>query len=163
MNARRIAFDARIAMALTLLVFIAGYALAQDKAVSDNAVNAIAETMYCPVCENIPLDECQTLACIEWKDEIRAQLEAGVDEEAIVSSFVQRFGEGVVGLPQDPLLRAMTLLAPFVAALIICALGIATFRRFARNEGQPSDERSTPGATEADYRRRLEADLRSLR
>ena len=57
---------------------------AQGERVSDNAVNAVAEKMYCPVCENIPLDECQTQACVDWKEEIRQQLSEGQSEQAVM-------------------------------------------------------------------------------
>ena len=93
-------------MLLVLLAFTA-LAQAQDGGVTDNDVIRVAERMYCPVCENIPLDDCETTACVEWKAEIRAQLAEGRSDEAVIDSFVARFGDNVVGVPQDPVLRAL--------------------------------------------------------
>ena len=148
------------------MLFVASVTQAQDGRVSDNAVNAVAEKMYCPVCENIPLDECQTRACIEWKEEIRLQLAAGQDEEAVISSFVQRFGDQVVGIPQDPVLRMLTVLTPILALCLIMALGAYTFTRFGAHRRLKIDaeaENCSASATDEIYRQRLEADLAARR
>jgi cytochrome c-type biogenesis protein CcmH len=90
---------------------------AQDQAptsVTADQVNAIAKKLYCPVCENITLDNCGTAACADWRDEIRLQLETGRTEDEIIADFVQRFGDRVVGTPQDSLLRALSLITPWI-------------------------------------------------
>ena len=133
--------------------------------VSDNTVNAVAEKMYCPVCENIPLDECHTSACLEWKEEIRQQLSEGISEQQVINSFVRRFGDQVVGIPQDPLLRALTVLVPVLAIVMAVALGIVTFRRFGRHEQLRINEAGVPAAegSDEDYLKRLEDDLQARR
>jgi cytochrome c-type biogenesis protein CcmH len=40
---------------------------AQQPTPSDDQVNAIARQLYCPVCENTPLDVCPTTACHQWR------------------------------------------------------------------------------------------------
>ena len=121
--------------------------------------------MYCPVCENIPLDECQTTTCLEWKDEIGAQLAAGRSPQEVIDSFVARFGDHVVGVPQDPLIRALTFIMPLLATLLALGLGLHTFRRFAASK-KLSLEQEAAAAGELDdesYRQRLEADVRAMR
>ena len=149
----------------SVFLFVASIAQAQDGAVSDNAVNAVAEKMYCPVCENIPLDECQTRACIEWKEEIRLQLAEGKDEAAVIDSFVGRFGDQVVGIPQDPVLRGLTVVTPILALFLAIALGVYTFSRFGGHRRLSiSDEANLSAATTDDvYRQRLEEDLAARR
>ena len=163
--ATRLQRTRHLAAVLALLfVMLSHSPLSQAQAadVSDNQVNAVAQKLYCPVCENIPLDECQTVTCIDWKEEIRTQLAAGNDAVSVIDSFVRRFGDSVVGIPQDPVLRALTLLAPIVAALFFVLIGVATFRRFSRNRGEPVADALPPeAATEADYRARIEADLKA--
>lgn len=90
------------------------------RTVTADEVNAIAHELYCPVCENITLDTCGTAACADWRYEIQLQLEAGFTPEQIKADFVRRFGDRVVGTPQDPLLRALSLVTPFV--LVIAGL-----------------------------------------
>lgn len=93
-------------------------------AISDDEVNAVAKQLYCPVCENIPLDVCETAACQDWRYEIRLQLADGLSEQAIIDDFVDRFGERVVGTPQDPTLRNLSLITPWVIALMVAAGGL---------------------------------------
>lgn len=106
------------AFALTFALCLAATAaFAQDapvRTVTDDEVNAIAQKLYCPVCENITLDTCGTAACADWRYEIRLQLESGMTEEQIVEDFVRRFGDQVVGTPLDPALRALSLLTPWI-------------------------------------------------
>ena len=149
---------------LALLLF-AGLARGQAEQVSDTEVIGVAQRMYCPVCENIPLDECQTGACLEWKEEIRAQLGAGRSEQEIISSFVARFGDHVVGVPQDPLLRMLTVALPLLGLALAIGLAGRTFRRFgrARELSLAHEPAGTGAAADAVYRRRLEADLRARR
>ena len=154
---RRAGFAALL-LALTLMT------AAQGDDVSDNDVNQVAQKMYCPVCENIPLDECQTLACVEWKDEIRRQLAEGQSEQEVIESFVRRFGDQVVGIPQDPVLRALTVIVPILSALLAIAIGIFTFTRFGRHRrlSMPPEQPPT-AADEEQYRQRLEDDLLARR
>lgn len=151
---RRVGFAALL-LALTLMT------AAQGDDVSDNAVNQVAQKMYCPVCENIPLDECQTLACIEWKEEIRRQLAEGQSEREVIESFVRRFGDQVVGIPQDPVLRALTVIVPILSALLAIAIGIFTFARFGRHRRLSMPP--TAADDEEQYRQRLEDDLLARR
>ncbi len=109
-------------MFLVLALSVPSMVWAQDGiVVTDDQVNAIAQKLYCPVCENITLDTCGTSACADWRYEIRLQLEQGKTEVQITEDFVRRFGDRVVGTPLDPLLRAMSLYVPWIlvaAALI---------------------------------------------
>ena len=67
--------------------------------VTDDQVNAIAKQLYCPVCENIPLDVCPTQACAEWRGLIRDMLSQGKSETEIKTYFVQQYGDRVLGTP----------------------------------------------------------------
>ncbi len=149
---------------------------AQDGGVTDNDVIRVAERMYCPVCENIPLDDCETSACVEWKAEIRAQLAQGRSDQEVIDSFVARFGDNVVGVPQDPVLRALTVLMPLLATALAIGAGVFTFRRFGAqpklsmppppgSHKERGGERGDGGGEMSDeaYRLRLEDDLRGRR
>ena len=139
--------------------------IAQDSAVTDDDVNAVASRLYCPVCENIPLDSCGTPACIQWRAEIRIQLEAGQTPAQVVDDFVQRFGQRVVGTPQDPTHRALSLLTPRLQgaqALIVAASTLMRWRQ--RRATVTAPESAANGQRNDDaYRARLEADLRTRR
>lgn len=139
--------------------------MAQDTTVTDDEVNAIAKQLYCPVCENIPLDTCGTPACIQWRGEIRTQLEAGETPAQVIADFVQRFGDRVVGTPQDPTLRALSLVTPYLVGALLL-VGIVSLLLRWRQAGVATAGGTTPtrtGAGDDDYRNRIEADLRTRR
>ena len=146
---------------LALFLLVALPAAAQQITVTDDDVNAIAKKMYCPVCENIPLDVCGTAACEQWRGEIRTQLEEGYTEAEIITDFINRFGERVVGTPQDPLLRSLSLVTPWIIGLGLLVIVLVNFRRW---RGQKTTTSTTPadGSDDA-YRNRLEADLKARR
>lgn len=145
---------------LCLLVSVPA-ALAQE--ITEDAVNQIAKRMYCPVCENIPLDACGTAACEDWREEIRLMLEAGMTEEEIRVDFVERFGDRVVGTPQNPVLRGLSLFTPWVLAGVVALVAMTTFARWGRRNQQVANVASQPDTTndtQKDYRALLEQDLR---
>jgi cytochrome c-type biogenesis protein CcmH len=159
-----------LALVLVAMLVIVGVASAQGGPkvkVTDDDVNRVAAKLYCPVCEGIPLDTCGTAACEQWRQEIRIQLEAGQSAQEVIDSFVARFGDRVVGTPQNPALRALSLVTPWLLSAV--ALGVAgvTFVRWrtgqSRSEGPPvpvvSVIRADQSEVMAAYRARLERDL----
>jgi cytochrome c-type biogenesis protein CcmH/NrfF len=150
-----------LSLLLGLLVGLAiGDVTAQDtpRAVSFDEVNAVAARMYCPECENIPLDKCFTSVCIQWKQEIAQQLAEGQSPDAIVRGFVARFGDQVVGVPQDPFLRGLALWIP-PALLVLCVLVGVWVIRSKRTPPAPAPEATTTGARDDKWIARLEEDL----
>lgn len=135
--------------------------------VTDDEVNAVAKQLYCPVCENIPLDACGTAACVQWREEIRTQLSSGLTEQQVIDDFVSRFGERVVGTPQDPALRALSLVTPWIFAAIVLLAGIYIVLRWqARRQTEAGSTEALIMAdehfdtAEQDYRLRVERDLK---
>lgn len=150
----------------TLLMLICSSVLAQDSPapVTDDDVNSVAQQMYCPVCENIPLDVCPTDACKQWRDEIRTQLEAGLPPDEIIKGFVARYGDQVVGTPQDPTLRALSLVTPWIIAVGVIGLALTVLWRWRRNPTiKPAPAEGIANQTDEDYRARLERDLTGRR
>jgi cytochrome c-type biogenesis protein CcmH len=156
-----------------MILGMVGYALAQDEQpipdepiiVTDDQVNAIANRLFCPVCENIPLDACGTAACADWRNEIRLFLSMGMTEDEIRADFVARFGDRVVGVPQDPLLRAISLVTPWLLVafgLLVAGRLFITWRKhkahIMANMSQTSVATSTQ--TQNPYLDLLEEDLK---
>lgn len=152
---------------LILILVIGIFALplsAQDSEVTDDEVNKVAKRLFCPVCENIPLDACGTAACEQWREEIRTQLSQGATEQQVIDDFVNRFGDRVVGTPQDPTLRALSLVTPWIMAIVIFVIALFVFVRW-RSSRQQVPNVQTIGSKadltheENDYRSQLEHDL----
>ncbi len=148
---------------LFVLLLVGAAALsvsAQATTVTDDQVNAIAKKLYCPVCENVTLDTCPTAACDDWRYEVRLQLEAGRSEQEIVDDFVTRFGDRVVGTPQDAVLRALALVTPWVisAGVLLILTRMILVRRRAQNAANLPP--AAPGAASAQsYQELIERDL----
>jgi cytochrome c-type biogenesis protein CcmH/NrfF len=157
---------------LIVLAFLATWRLdivsAQEPTpvpVTDDEVNAVAARMYCPSCQGVPLDVCGTQVCIEWREEIRAQLEAGLSADEIIADFVALYGERVVGTPQDAVLRAFSLITPYVLAGFVLLVGLWTMIRWRRSRRMPTNydlpqtkAKNLP-TNDDDYRARIEQDL----
>jgi cytochrome c-type biogenesis protein CcmH len=130
-----------------------------DDPVTDDQVNEVAEHLYCPVCENEPLDTCLAPTCYEWREEIRSQLADGRTEDEIITYFVNEAGEEVVGVPQDDGLRLLSFIAPIIALIVAGVVGWYTIK----NWGTPSEaaqmSQPTPTPEQDTYRDQLERDL----
>jgi cytochrome c-type biogenesis protein CcmH len=156
-----------IIIIIMALFVVQVYAQDATPAVTDDQVNSVASQMYCPVCENIPLDVCGTEACAQWRDEIRSQLQAGRTADQVIADFVARYGDRVVGTPQNPGLRALSLVTPWVIALLVVAVALWVLNRWRQNKrvfvGEGLRPSPAAGLTDDDYRARIEQDLQSRR
>jgi cytochrome c-type biogenesis protein CcmH len=85
---------------ILLLLFMTGVVVAQDdQPVSDDEVNEIARELYCPICENVPLDVCPTQACADWRELIREYLAQGWTKDEIKTYFASQYGWNVLAEP----------------------------------------------------------------
>ena len=118
-----------IALLAALLVF--GSAVAQGTnppgTVTDDQVNAVASQLYCPVCENIPLDVCPTQACIQWRDLIRQKLSQGWTADQIKQYFVAQYGDRVLATPPA---RGLNWLVYFIPPIAILAGAFILYKAF---------------------------------
>jgi len=141
-----------------MLAFSTGRASAQEPTPSDDEVNAIARELYCPVCENVPLDVCPTQACAQWRATIREKLVLGWTEPQIQDYFVAQYGDRVLAAPPPRGLNWLVYLLPPVALVAAGLLLWQTMRRWRR----AAEQAPIPAAPqEADpYVRRLEEELK---
>lgn len=129
--------------------------------VTDDAVNAIAKQMYCPVCENTPLDVCPTQACAEWRELIRDKLSEGWTEKQIKDFFVERFGDRVLATPPARGLNWLVYVIPPVGFLAGALLLFQAFRTWRSPVTQPLQNEEIQHVTNSDpYLERLEEELR---
>jgi cytochrome c-type biogenesis protein CcmH len=109
-----------------LSILFTGAALAQNNVPTDDEVNAVAHQLYCPVCENTPLDVCPTDACRDWREQIRGMLAEGKTEDQILQYFVDQFGDRVLSAP--PLSTKFNWIIYILPPIIILAGAIILFR-----------------------------------
>jgi cytochrome c-type biogenesis protein CcmH len=150
-------------LALTSLPLYAQDDEAPVRPVTNDDVNRVASQLFCPVCEHLPLDVCPEPTCVQWRAEIRGQLEQGRSDREIIDFFVDEYGDRVVGIPQNPLLRAVSLAGPVAVVIFGLIAGVWTFLRW-RDDGDddaspPEDTATSPDEGNDEYRSRLESDL----
>jgi cytochrome c-type biogenesis protein CcmH len=134
----------RLIWITTIILVLSGLAtatvFAQDSTPTDDEVNAIAKDLFCPVCENTPLDVCPTEACKEWREEIRGMLAEGKSEAEIKQHFVDYYGARVLS---EPPRTGFNWLIYVVPPIVIVAGVFVLFRAF-RAWSQPPETDIVP-------------------
>ncbi len=153
-----------------VLIVVPATVFAQDtdpNAPTDDEVNAIAKEMYCPVCENVPLDVCGTQACAQWRALIREKLSEGWTEAEIKGYFVDQYGGRVLAEPPRQGLNWLVYVVPpiaFLAGVYILYRGLQSWRQIEpdRSADISDGEETLQDVAEAsdDYAARLEEELR---
>jgi cytochrome c-type biogenesis protein CcmH len=150
-------------VAVVMLFASVQVAQAQEPTPTDDEVNRIARHLYCPVCENTPLDVCPTEACRQWRDLIRQQLSDGWSEAQIQQYFVEQYGARVLAEPPRTGLNWLIYVLPpliILAGVILLIRSFSSWRSPASEpaSGGPPDKPSTAAPDE--YVRRLEDELK---
>jgi cytochrome c-type biogenesis protein CcmH len=161
-------------LTIAALALGAHAALAQDGAaptpapgsseISEDQVNVIASQLFCPVCQNVPLDVCGTQACADWRAEIRSMLAQGKSTQDIKTYFASRYGQRVLATPEAQGINTLVWILPIVGVVAGLAVAIVALRRMA--PGALSAEVSQTAVSYDDlnpeYVARLENDLREM-
>jgi len=157
-EARGVVRGGVVALSLLAAVLSTTVTFAQEPTPSDDEVNAIARGLYCPVCENVPLDVCPTQACEQWRATIREKLALGWTEQQIQDYFVAQYGDRVLATPPP---RGFNWLVYVLPPLAIAGAGVILWRTMRRwQRAARPDVLSAGLASEDPYVRRLEEELR---
>jgi cytochrome c-type biogenesis protein CcmH len=143
----------------TLIFFTLAIASAQGPTPTDDEVNKIAKQLYCPVCENTPLDVCPTEACRQWREQIREMLSEGKTEEEIIDYFAVTYGERAAG---DPRNKLQAYLVPAVVILLGALLLVSALRMWSRPvaTSPASTKEEAKPAGQDEYIARVEEELK---
>src|SRR5438034_429198 len=96
---------------------LAGRRRGSPARVTDNDINRVAHQLYCPVCENTPLDVCPTQACAQWRATIGDKLAAGWSDQQILDYFVAQYGERVLARPSTHGINVLVWVIPPILVL----------------------------------------------
>lgn len=161
-------------LATAALMFGLHAALAQDGTaptpapggaqVSEDQVNAIASQLFCPVCQNVPLDVCGTQACADWRAEIRSMLSQGKSQQDIKDYFSSRYGQRVLSTPEAHGINTLVWVLPIVGVVVGLGVAIFALRRMAPGALSAEVSRTAVSYDDLDpeYVARLENDLREM-
>ncbi len=138
--------------------------LTASPAVSDDEVNRISKGLYCPICQNVPLEVCETDACARWREQVRELLAQGQTEQQIHAYFVEHFGAQTLGIPTNPVVQLLTIALPFALIAIVgllIGINLVIWRNkhppiIAKRPDAPAD--STP--QDDNYRAQLEDEIK---
>ncbi len=137
---------------------------AQQPTPSDDEVNAIAQKLFCPVCENTPLDVCPTEACRQWRELIRQMLAEGKTEQEIQQYFVKNYGARVLSEPPREGINWLVYIVPplaFLGGVYLLFRAFRTWKRLAAESETEAGLGSGPAAPpEDEYAARFEAELK---
>jgi len=144
--------------ALVVLGFSTILVSAQKPVPSDDEVNALASEMYCPVCENVPLDVCPTQACAQWREMIREKLALGWTDDQIMEYFANQYGDRVLSAPPLRGLNWLVYVLPPLFILIGVFILVRVFRASRKSPAVLAPE--TSGIRKDDvYISRMEEEL----
>jgi cytochrome c-type biogenesis protein CcmH len=152
--------------ALLLVVLVLAFGMvssvqAQNNEPTADDVNRIARELYCPVCENTPLDVCPTDACKQWRELIRQKLAEGWTDQQIKDYFVEYYGVRVLAEPPATGLNWLIYIVPPVIFLAGLVLLINTYRSWHAPLPVAEEAEQTIAAVQQDdYVARLEEELK---
>lgn len=154
---RKFTLTLSMALSVLTLLLLPGAVAAQDGEPTDDEVNAIAKQLYCPICENVPLDVCPTQACAQWREIIRQKLAEGWTEDQIKGYFVDQYGDRVLATPPARGLNWLVYILPPVVFVV----GAYVLLRAVRDWRQPPVTGESFPSTKPDdpYIVRLEEEL----
>src|SRR5512141_2564623 len=160
-------------VATLLLIALTSVVLAQDgtppaptpaakQTVTADDVNRIAKQMYCPVCENEPLDACRTAACQQWRAQIGQMLSAGQTEQQIKDYFVARYGVRVLAQPPAQGISLWLYVLPIAGLIFGVVVVVWLLRRLRARGAEAPVAADAPKITGDEYADRVERDLKNF-
>jgi cytochrome c-type biogenesis protein CcmH len=159
LNMKKISIVTILILALSALW--AHQVSAQQPTPSDDDVNAVAKQLFCPVCENTPLDVCPTQACAQWRALIREKLAAGWTEAQIKQYFADQYGARVLSEPPRQGFYWLVYIVPpllFLVGIYILFRAFQSMRKPVLADAAAEAESKPDGAD--DYLRRVEEELK---
>ena len=104
-----------------------------DPAEIDARTDTLAGILRCPVCQGLSVADSREGASLTMKGRIREMVAAGYTDEQVIDYFVDRYGEGIVLLPDQS--HWMIWTGPVVALLV--GAGVVLLRTRRREEPLP--------------------------
>jgi cytochrome c-type biogenesis protein CcmH len=157
---------------VALLAFTVAFATANDaraQTPTPNQINEVAKDLWCPLCNGVRLDNCELQACVQMREVIAQQLQAGESRDNIKAYFVQQYGDVVLGQPSTEGFNLIAWVFPILAAVVgigWVAYIVVTWQKKkaatvpAGAAAGGSKALRQPGEETDDYMKRVERELR---
>ncbi|MDA2918101.1 cytochrome c-type biogenesis protein CcmH [Desulfobacterota bacterium AH_259_B03_O07] len=129
----------------------------------DDQVSEISSLLMCPVCQGQSVAESNSDLAKDMRSIIRKKVQEGESQEEIISYFVNRYGDSILGSPPAKGVNWLLWLLPLFS-LIFGGLGMGLFiyrsRETRIRNKNLSDEKSIPNETE--YFDKIDKDLKDI-
>ncbi len=128
-------------------------------------VEDVANQLICQCGCTQVLSKCAEPVCStreEMKGLISEKLNQGQTQQAIIQSFVDRYGEKVLASPSKTGFNLTVWLAPIAAILLGGVVIYASVKKMLRHGKQTVEITAPPEKEDEAYRRRLEKDLKDF-
>lgn len=145
---------------ITVALFWVVPVFAQAPKPSDDEVNAVARELFCPVCENTPLDVCPTQACAQWRELIRTKLADGWSHDQIKQYFATQYGARVLSEPPRQGLNWLVYVIPPILMLVGVYILVRAYISMRNPVAVPVEESVAETSEPDEYLRRVEEELK---
>ncbi|MEL6345821.1 MAG: cytochrome c-type biogenesis protein [Myxococcota bacterium] len=109
----------------------------------EEKTSQVASVLRCPVCQGLSVEESREGLSLAMKDRIREMVTAGYSQDQIIDYFVERYGEGIVLLPDER--HWLVWFSPIVALLF--GLGVVGWTMQSRKHEPTTPASSQPDTT----------------
>ena len=108
----------------------------------ESRTDGLADILRCPVCQGMSVADSREGASLAMRERIREMVAAGYTDEQVIDYFVDRYGEGIVLLPDKE--HVLVWIGPLLALLAGCGVVLVRIRR----HPSPDLTAKTPDRTE---------------
>ena len=149
---------------IKILALIIGIALSSSAfSQTKETVNEISHKLACQcgTCPNLALYSCYCGTAERMRTEIGELIGKGMDSDAVVESFVEKYGEQVLAAPRKEGFYLTAWVMPIIAVLGFGVLILITLRRWSRKTAAVAE--SVPKNSEiadTEYVKRLDDELK---
>ena len=157
-------FLLRVFPSVCVALIVWGFSVAQAAPPTNQAMEA---ALTCQCSCGLTVHSCNHLQCgfaIPAKEQIAEQLGQGQSRQAILASFVSRYGEKVLSAPTATGFNLVAWITPFLVVLIgAVSIGFIA-RRWTKNRSQvqAAAAPSPPISTPSPYQERLKKELETF-
>ena len=93
----------------------------------EERTDGLADILRCPVCQGMSVADSREGASLAMRERIREMVAAGYTDEQVIDYFIDRYGEGIVLLPDER--HVLVWIGPLLALMVGCGMVLMRIRR----------------------------------
>ena len=152
----------RLQILLAVCLLTSSVGAQQISPETEAQARALEERLRAPCCWNQTIDIHSSPLAQDMRHEVRVRLSAGETPDAIAASYVERYGDRILAVPEGNPLGAFALGVILFALLAgggVVVVGIRWRRRSARDQAEAAAKPAVVGGEPDEWDARLDAEL----